>query len=76
MSEGRRRPIFLSSRSRRHGSARAFQGTIENRERIDADIEAARKYAEEMRAKAGPSRLEEKLRQRKADATGDPLPPG
>lgn len=48
----------------------------ENRERIDADIEAAKQYAEEMRAKAGPSWLEEKLRQRKADATDDPLPPG
>lgn len=48
----------------------------ENREQIDADIEAARKYAEEMKAKSGPSRLEEKLRQRKADATDDPLPPG
>ena len=48
----------------------------ENRERIDADIEAAKKYAEEMMAKAGPSRLEEKLRQRKADATDDPLPSG
>jgi uncharacterized protein (DUF433 family) len=41
----------------------------ENRERIDADIEAAKRYAEEMRAKAGPSRLQEKLRQRK-DAEG------
>jgi uncharacterized protein (DUF433 family) len=49
----------------------------ENRERVDADIESSKKYAEEMRSKAGPSRLEEKLRQRKADdATGDPLPPG
>ena len=48
----------------------------ENRERIDADIEAAKRHAEEMRAKAGPSRLQEKLRQRKADAADDPLPPG
>ena len=48
----------------------------ENRERIDADIEAAKRFAEEMRAKAGPSRLREKLRQRKADAPDDPLPPG
>ncbi len=48
----------------------------ENRERIDADIEAAKRYAEEMKAKAGPSRLQEKLRQRKADAPDDPLPPG
>jgi uncharacterized protein (DUF433 family) len=48
----------------------------ENRERIDADIEAAKRYAEEMRAKAGPSRLQEKLQQRKADASDDPIPPG
>jgi hypothetical protein len=48
----------------------------ENRQRIDADIEAAKRYAEEMKAKAGPSRLQEKLRQRKADAPDDSLPPG
>ena len=48
----------------------------ENRERIDADIEAAKRYAEEMKANAGPSRLQEKLRQRNADASDDPLPPG
>jgi len=48
----------------------------ENREQIDADIEAAKKYAEEMRAKAGPSLLEQKLRSRTADATDDSLPPG
>jgi uncharacterized protein (DUF433 family) len=48
----------------------------ENRERIDSDIEAAKKYAEEMKAKGGPSLLQEKLRQRKADATDDSLPPG
>ena len=48
----------------------------ENRERIDADIEAAKRYAEQMRAKAGPSRLQEKIRQRNADASDDPLPPG
>jgi uncharacterized protein (DUF433 family) len=48
----------------------------ENRERIDADIEAAKRYAAEMRAKAGPSRLQGKLRQKKADASNDSLPPG
>jgi uncharacterized protein (DUF433 family) len=48
----------------------------ENRERIDADIEAAKKYAEEMKAKAGPSVLEQRLRQRKADAQDDSLSPG
>jgi uncharacterized protein (DUF433 family) len=49
---------------------------FENRDRIDADIEAAKKYAEEMKAKAGPSRLQETLRQRKANAPDDSLPPG
>ena len=48
----------------------------ENRERIDADIEAAKQYAEEMRVKAGSSRLQETLRQRKANAPDDPLSPG
>jgi uncharacterized protein (DUF433 family) len=48
----------------------------ENRARIDADIEATKKYAEEMKAKAGPSRLEEKLRQRRPDAPDDSLPRG
>ena len=47
----------------------------ENRERIDADIEAAKRYAEEMRAKAGPSRLHEALRQRQTDIADDPVPP-
>jgi uncharacterized protein (DUF433 family) len=48
----------------------------ENRERIDADIEVAKQYGEEMKAKARPSRLQENLRQRKADATDDSLSPG
>jgi uncharacterized protein (DUF433 family) len=48
----------------------------ENRARIDADIEATKKYAEEMKAKAGPSRLEDKLRQRRPDAPDDSLPRG
>lgn len=48
----------------------------DNRPRTDADIEAAKKYAEEMRAKGGPSRLDHMLRQRTADATDDPFPSG
>ena len=32
----------------------------ENRERIDADIEAAKRYAAEMKAKAGPSALQQR----------------
>jgi uncharacterized protein (DUF433 family) len=49
---------------------------FENRERIDADIEEGRRFAEEMRAKAGPSRLQEMLKARKPNASNDPLPPG
>src|SRR4051794_7305634 len=48
----------------------------ENRERIDADIENAKKLTEELKTKAGPSLLQKKLRQRKVDATDDSLPPG
>jgi uncharacterized protein (DUF433 family) len=48
----------------------------ENRDRIDADIESAKQYGEEMMAKAGPSRLQEKLRKAKADAPDDSLSPG
>ena len=48
----------------------------ENRARIDADIDTAKKNAEEMKAKAGPARLQEKLRQRKANAADDSLPRG
>jgi uncharacterized protein (DUF433 family) len=47
----------------------------ENRERIDAEIEAGRKFVEEMRAKAGPSKLQEMLKARTADVPDDPLPP-
>ncbi len=49
---------------------------FENRQQIDADIEAAKRYAEEMKAKDRPSVLLERLRQRKADAPDDSLPPG
>jgi uncharacterized protein (DUF433 family) len=48
---------------------------FDNRERIDADIEEGKRFAEEMRAKAGPSRLQEMLKARKADGSNDPLPP-
>ena len=47
----------------------------ENRQRIDSDIEEGRKFAEEMRAKAGPSRLQELLEARKTMAPDDSLPP-
>jgi uncharacterized protein (DUF433 family) len=48
----------------------------ENRERIDADIESAKKLGEEMRVKVGPSLLQERLRQRKANVADDSLSPG
>ena len=47
---------------------------FENRDRIDADIEEGKKFAEEMRAKAGPSRLQEMLKAREAHGPNDPLP--
>src|SRR5438093_3720897 len=48
---------------------------FENRERIDAAIQEGERFIEEMKAKAPPSILQEKLRQRKADAADDSLPP-
>ena len=75
--------VVLTPEESKHGAVETHEEAKrcaalfqKNRERIDADIEAAKRYAEEMRAKAGPSRLQEKLRQRKPDATDDPLPPG
>lgn len=47
----------------------------ENRDRIDAAIEEGKRFAEAMRAEAGPSRLQDILKARKADAPDDPLPP-
>lgn len=47
----------------------------ENREQIDADIEAAKQCAEALKAKAGPSLVHEKLQQMKANAPDDSLPP-
>ena len=48
---------------------------FENRERIDADIEAGKTFAEELRARSGPSRLQERLKAREAHGSNDPLPP-
>ncbi len=45
----------------------------ENRQRIDTDIEEGRKFVEEMKAKAGPSRLQELLKARKANGSDDSL---
>jgi uncharacterized protein (DUF433 family) len=47
----------------------------ENRERIDAEILEGERFVAEMKAKAPPSLLQEKLRQRKADAPDNPVPP-
>ncbi len=48
----------------------------ENRRQIDEAIEEGRRFVEEMKAKASPSPLQQKLGQRKADGKDDPLPPG
>ena len=45
----------------------------ENRQRIDEDIEEGRKFVEEMRANAGPSRLQELLKARNANGSDDSL---
>jgi uncharacterized protein (DUF433 family) len=47
----------------------------ENRAQIDAAIEEGKRFVAEMRAKAGPSRLQELLTARKAHAPDDSLPP-
>jgi len=48
---------------------------FENRERIDADIREGEQLVEEIKAKASPSLLQEKLLQRKANAEDDTVPP-
>jgi uncharacterized protein (DUF433 family) len=48
----------------------------EHREQIDADIQEGRRFAEEMRSKAPPSLVQQKLRQQSADAADNPIPPG
>jgi hypothetical protein len=45
----------------------------ENRQRIDDDIEEGREFVEEMRDKAGPTRLQELLKARKANGSDDSL---
>ena len=46
----------------------------DHRAEIDADIAADEQFVAEMKAKAGPSKLQQKLAER--HATGDSLPPG
>jgi uncharacterized protein (DUF433 family) len=46
----------------------------EHRERIDADISDGKRLVEEMKAKAHPSLLRKKLRQKDSDASDDPVP--
>jgi uncharacterized protein (DUF433 family) len=47
----------------------------EHREQIDAAYEEGKRFVEEMKAKAGPSRLQEVLKARKANAPDDTVPP-
>ncbi len=48
----------------------------ENRRQINAAIEEGQRFVEEMKAKASPSPLQQKLKQRQVDGKDDPLPPG
>ncbi len=45
----------------------------ENRERIDVDIQEGQEFVEQMRAKAGPSRLRELLKAGNANGTDDSI---
>jgi len=47
---------------------------FENRERIDADIRDGERFVEQMKAKAPPSLVQEKLRQRNGNAADDSIP--
>jgi uncharacterized protein (DUF433 family) len=47
----------------------------ENRARIDADIQEGERFVAEMKAKAPPSLLQQRLRQRKDDAPDNSIPP-
>src|SRR5438477_1461085 len=44
---------------------------FENRERIDADLRDGERFVEQMKAKAPPSLVQEKLRQRNGNAADD-----
>jgi uncharacterized protein (DUF433 family) len=47
----------------------------EHKQDIDADIEAGKRYVEELKAKTPPSKLQKLLEARKANGSDDPLPP-
>jgi uncharacterized protein (DUF433 family) len=47
----------------------------DHRDDIQAEIEEERRFVEEMKAKTGPSRLQEILKARKANGSDDTLPP-
>jgi hypothetical protein len=51
----------------------ALADYYENRQRIDDVIEECRKFVEEIRAKAGPSRLQEMINVRNANGSDDSL---
>jgi uncharacterized protein (DUF433 family) len=48
----------------------------DHRAEVDAEMAEEERLVEDMKAQAGPSRLQEKLRQRTVDAKDDSLPPG
>jgi uncharacterized protein (DUF433 family) len=48
----------------------------EHQQQIDADIEEGKRFVEELKADAPPSKLQKLLEARKANATDDSLPPG
>src|SRR5580700_4064117 len=48
----------------------------EHKDEIDADIEEAKRFVEELKAKSPPSKLQKLLEARKANGPDDSVPPG
>ena len=69
---------FLTGSSRYSWQRDRFNisGYYDHRDDIQAEIEEERRFVEAMKAKAGPSRLQEILEARKANGPDNSLPPG
>jgi len=48
----------------------------DHKQEIDEDVEEGKRFAEELKAKSPPSKLQELLESRKANGPDDSLPPG
>jgi hypothetical protein len=48
----------------------------DHKQEIDEDVEEGKRFAEELKVKSPPSKLQELLESRKANGPDDSLPPG